>query len=217
MKKGCKGCVILIAAALAIFACAAVGYAGNNAEWFSTAVPSNNHEIRIGANPVNPQTVKSLQQARMETGGEVFFTGKRLFINDMQSGNGKIVTGWVPAGKAVLMEKVAETGEYVEHRSIFIGECGNGTRQIHRREYFTRKAQWGQHNNQYVAPQPVPQPPQQLVIAPVRVYRVARCQRPVWPMDVWVQGPFGPQRLSGHTAGPNPWTGTFYPNVWQGE
>ena len=141
--------VMLMVAALAIFASAAVSYAGN-VEWFTTATPTNNHEIRIGANPVNPQTVKSLEQARLETGGEIFFTDRRLFVSDMAQHGGRLVAGWIPAGKAILMKKVAETAEYTEWQSVLVGECGNPTRQIRRREYFAKTAarpQWGDHRN----------------------------------------------------------------------
>jgi hypothetical protein len=175
-----KGCAILMAAVLVIFATTALGYAGNNVEWFSIATPTNNHEIRIGTAPVNPQTVKSLEQARLEIGGEVFFTGQRLFVNDMPQHGGKIVAGWIPAGKAILMKKVAETAAYAEWQSVFVGECGNPTRQIHRREYkATIQSQRGDHRNQCVVPQPAPQP---------RLVQI----RPVFPAERTVPIGYGP-------------------------
>ncbi|MBI4836784.1 MAG: hypothetical protein HY813_00035 [Candidatus Portnoybacteria bacterium] len=188
-----KGCLILTVAVLAIFAGGAVSYAGN-VEWRSVATPTNNHEIQIGANPVNPQTVKNLEQARLETGGEIFFTNQRLFVSDMQSRGGKIIAGWVPSGKAVLMRKIAETAEYAEWQSIFIGQCGNPTSQIYRCEYakvVVKEVQspWGVHQNVPVAPMPVAVPQPYPVPAPMPVPYVVPESPMIFPLII----PFGGQ------------------------
>lgn len=105
-------------------------------------------------------------------------------------------------------------GEQI-HYFFIPKKCGNVALQTILAAPVAPRSSWTGHTQQRVAPQPAPQPQQQLVIAPVRVYRVVRYQRTVWPADVWVQGPFGPQRLSGYTIGPNPNQGIFVPNVWQ--
>ena len=200
-----KGCVMLTMATIAIFACAVTGYAANNVEWFSIATPTNNHEIRIGTAPVNPQTIKSLEQARLETGGEIFFTDRRLFVSDMAQHGGRLVAGWIPAGKAILMKKVAETAEYTEWQSVLVGECGNPTRQIRRREYFAKTVappQWGDHRNQRVA-----QPAPQLQLVQIR---------PVFPAERTVPIGYGPNgpiygTQSGFLVGPFGPTQHFIP------
>ncbi|PIS16281.1 MAG: hypothetical protein COT61_04725, partial [Candidatus Portnoybacteria bacterium CG09_land_8_20_14_0_10_44_13] len=90
-------------------------------------------------------------------------------------------------------------------QSVLVGECGNPTRQIRRREYFAKTAarpQWGDHRNQRVA-QPAPQP------------RLVQIQ-PVFPAERTVPIGYGPNgpiygTQSGFLVGPFGPTQHFIP------
>lgn len=127
-------------------------------EFHSAAIPpaTGGHEIKLGARPVNPQSIVDFDRRLAgQTDLRVWHSPRRLYCKVQQAG-GKWVTGWLPAGTQLLARREGERDGVTLWRVLEVARCGNPVDGVMIREINPRIETTIRKREVVVQPQPYP-------------------------------------------------------------